>query len=110
MKIDLSHREIGRLLERKTTFELLFKISSKQSKCIDHTLETFFISKLSGIGEKIFKTITADNGSESVIYRNYPNRLTFNSVIYLLPTNEEQVEINIRSFDDSYQSISHLKM
>jgi len=51
------------LAERKTTFELLFKIDSKRAECVDHTLETF-ISKLSGIEDKIFKTITADNGSE----------------------------------------------
>ncbi len=51
------------LVERKTTFELLFKIDSKRSECVDSTLDTF-ISQLDGIEGDIFKTITADNGSE----------------------------------------------
>ena len=51
------------LVERKTTFELLFKLDGKQSECVDHTLRTF-MNQLSGIEGKIFKTITADNGSE----------------------------------------------
>src|SRR5699024_2516348 len=51
------------LVERKTTFELIFKIDGKRVDCVDHTLQTF-ISQLNGIEGDIFKTITSDNGSE----------------------------------------------
>lgn len=51
------------LVERKTRFELIFKIDGKQAESVDHTLETF-LSQLNGIEGDIFKTITSDNGSE----------------------------------------------
>ncbi|WP_440894882.1 IS30 family transposase [Amphibacillus sp. Q70] len=51
------------LVERKTTFELLFKIDGKRATQIDDTLQ-HMISQLNGIEGDIFKTITSDNGSE----------------------------------------------
>lgn len=51
------------LVERKTNFELLFKIDGKRTTNVDHTLQTL-MGQLEGIEDDIFKTITSDNGSE----------------------------------------------
>jgi len=51
------------LVERKTGFELLYKLEGKRASCVDHTLHTL-IEQLNAIEGAIFKTITSDNGSE----------------------------------------------
>jgi len=51
------------LVERKTRFEIIFKLAGQRASKVDQTLQQF-MQQLSGNEGKIFKTITSDNGSE----------------------------------------------
>ena len=94
------------LVERKTTFELLFKLDGKQSECVDHTLRTF-MNQLSGIEGKIFKTNTADNGSEfsnlSELSQSIDVYFCYPFASYERGTSENQHKI-IRRFLPKHQS------
>lgn len=50
------------LVERKTRYEVLVKIESKTNKAVEEGLS--FLKDMNPLREKVFKTITSDNGLE----------------------------------------------
>ena len=53
------------LVERKTRFEWILKIPAKTEKAVDEALSSIFADN-NNFKEEVFKSITADNGSEFV--------------------------------------------
>lgn len=61
--IDADEPVLLTLVERKTRFEKIFKIEGQKASAVDQALKAF-IKQLNGLNGQIFKTVTADNGSE----------------------------------------------
>jgi len=51
------------LVERKTRFEIMFKIEQQSQDIVDHTMEQLY-KRIGNKASSLFKTITSDNGSE----------------------------------------------
>lgn len=108
--IDADEPVLLTLVERKTRFEKIFKIASQKASAVDQTLQTF-IQQLNGLEGQLFKTVTADNGSE---FANL-SKLTEKTKIYFCHpyasfergTSENQHKI-IRRFLPKHQSLKEV--
>ena len=99
------------LVERKTRFEKIFKITGQRADEVDRTLQAF-IQKLNGLEGQIFKSVTSDNGSE---FAGLSQLTTETDVYFCHPyasyergTSENQHKI-IRRFLPKHQSLKDVK-
>lgn len=71
--IDADESVLLTLIERKTRFEKIFKVSRQRAADVDRTLKVFF-QKLKGLEGQIFKSVTSDNGSEFATLSQLPTK------------------------------------
>lgn len=99
------------LVERKTRFEKLFLIANQSAQAVETALREFF-QQLEGMKTSLFKTITADNGSEFAGLSDLSEEI---DVYFCHPyasfergTSENQHKI-IRRFLPKHQSLREVK-
>lgn len=109
--IDADEPVLLTLVERKTRFEKIFKISGQKASAVDQALKAF-MKQLNGLDGQIFKTVTSDNGSE---FANLSKLSEKTEVYYCHPyasyergTSENLHKI-IRRFLPKHQSLKDVK-